>query len=131
MRMDGIAVLLDEPRLAEPRFQTAESRMAHYHEFVGLFVPPFQRKTAQEWFEAAERMHMTFALVQTLDDLFACPQLASRQLLREVSGPRGELLRLPGRPYRLEGGPEPVVRPAPAKPGVDNDDVLADWLGEQ
>jgi crotonobetainyl-CoA:carnitine CoA-transferase CaiB-like acyl-CoA transferase len=104
--------------------------MANYDEFVELFVPPFQRKTAQEWFEAAERMHMTFALVQTLDDLFACPQLESRQLLREVPGPGGTKLLLPGRPYRVEGGPEPVARPAPASPGIDNDDVLADWLGE-
>lgn len=131
MRMDGIAVLLDEPRLADERFQTAESRMANYDEFVELFVPPFKRKTAQEWFEAAEKMHMTFALVQTLDDLFACPQLDARLLLRQVPGPNGETLRMPGRPYRVEGGPEPVVRPAPAKPGIDNDDVLADWLGGQ
>ena len=77
MRMDGIAVLLDEPRLAEERFQTAEGRMQNYDEFVSLFVPPFlQRKTAQEWFEAAEAMHMTFALVRLFDDLFNCPQVS-------------------------------------------------------
>ena len=70
MRMDGVAQLLDEPRLAEERFQTAEGRMENYDEFVSLFVPPFKRKTAQEWFEGAEAMHMTFALVQTVDDLF-------------------------------------------------------------
>ncbi|MEO6398184.1 MAG: CaiB/BaiF CoA-transferase family protein [Tepidiformaceae bacterium] len=129
MRMDGIAVLLDEPELADERFQTAESRMANYDQFVELFVPPFRRKSAQEWFEEAEKMHMTFALVQSIDDLFACPQLDARQLLREVTGPRGETLRVPGRTYRLEGGPTPVVRPAPARPGIDNDDVLAHWLG--
>jgi len=129
MRMDGIAVLLDEPKLAEERFQTAEGRMRNYDEFVALFVPPFQRKTAQEWFEAAEKMHMTFALVQTIDDLFACPQIAARELLREVEGPGGVPLRIPGRPFRLEGGPDPVTRPAPHEPGIDTADVLADWLG--
>lgn len=132
MRMDGMAELLGEPRLAEERFQTAESRMANYDEFVALFVPPFRRKTAQEWFEAAEKMHMTFALVQTVDDLFDCPHLQARQLLREVPTPNGATLRLPGRPYRLQGGgPEPVTRPAPSAPGVDNEEVLADWLGGQ
>lgn len=129
MRMDGIAILLDEPKLAEERFQTAEGRMQNYDEFVSLFVPPFQRKTAQEWFEAAEKMHMTFALVQTIDDLFACPQITARELLRDVAGPGGTTVRIPGRPFRLEGGPAPVTRSAPAEPGIDTEEVLAEWLG--
>lgn len=131
MRMDGIAVLLDEPKLAEERFQTAEGRMRNYDEFVGLFVPPFKRKTAQEWFEAAEKMHMTFALVQTMDDLFDCPQIAARELLREVEGPGGVPIRIPGRPFRLEGGPEATTRSAPREPGIDTKEVLAEWLGAQ
>lgn len=129
MRMEGIAVLLDEPRLAEERFQTAESRMANYDEFVSLFVPPFRRKTAKEWFEAAEAMHMTFALVQTIDDLFTCPQLEARELLREVESPGRQLVHIPGRPYCLEGGVAPVTRSAPSEPGIDTAGVLAEWLG--
>ena len=73
--MSGVAELLDDPRLAADRFQTAEGRMQHYDEYLDLFVPPFQQRTAQEWFERAERLHLTFALVQTIDDLFVCPQL--------------------------------------------------------
>lgn len=129
MRMDGIAVLLDEPRLAEPRFQTAESRMENYDEFLELFVPPFRRKTAQEWFEAAEALHMTFALVQTIDDLFACPQLEARGLLCEVETASGESVRIPGRPFRSEGGPPPSPHTVPREPGIDTNQVLAEWLG--
>jgi len=128
MRMDGVAQLLDEPRLAEERFQTAEGRMQHYDEFVELFVPPFRRKTAQEWFEGAEALHLTFALVQTIDDLFACPQLEARELLRETTGPGGEVVRIPGRPYRSVGGPVPASLPAPAVPGVHTGEVLGEWL---
>ena len=124
-------MLLDEPKLAEERFQTAEGRMRNYDEFVELFVPPFKRKTAQEWFEAAEKMHMTFALVQTMDDLFGCPQIAARELLREVEGPGGVPIRIPGRPFRLEGGPEATTRSAPREPGIDTKEVLAEWLGAQ
>jgi crotonobetainyl-CoA:carnitine CoA-transferase CaiB-like acyl-CoA transferase len=129
MRMDGIAILLDEPRLAEPRFQTAEGRMENYDDFVALFVPPFRKKTAQEWFVAAEAMHMTFALVQTVDDLFACPQLAARELLHDVEAPSGATVRIPGRPFRLENGPPLPPPTAPRTPGVDTDEVLAEWLG--
>ncbi len=129
MRMDGIAVLLDEPRLAEERFQTAEGRMAHYEEFVELFVPPFQSRTAQEWFERAEAMHMTFALVQTVEDLFGCPHLAAREFWRPAQA--GSVpIQIVGRPFRSVGGPEPASRPAPATPGSDTREVLAEWLGQ-
>lgn len=130
MRMDGVAQLLDEPRLAEERFQTAEGRMDNYEEFVSLFVPPFKQKTAQEWFEGAEALHMTFALVQTIDDLFSCPQLEARELLRTTTAPDGRDVRMPGRPFRVAGGPEPSTRPAPAIPGEHTSEVLAEWLGE-
>ncbi len=111
MRMDGIAVLLDVPQLAEERFQTAEGRMENYDEFVELFVPPFQNRTAQEWFERAEAMHMTFALVQTLDELFDCPHLNAREFWRETSF-AGQPIRIPDRPFRSVGGAQPSTRPA-------------------
>ena len=129
MRMDGIAELVGEPRLAQERFQTAEGRMRNWDEFVGLFAPPFRARTAQEWFERAEAMHMTFALVQTTDDLLTCPQLTARDLLRPVPGPGATELRLPGRPFRINGTSSLDLRPAPPQPGSDTADVLADWLG--
>lgn len=130
MRMDGIAELLEEPTLAEARFQTAEGRMDDWDEFVALFAPPFRRRTAQEWFERAEAMHMTFALVQTVDDLFACPQLAARSLLRSMPGPDGTGLLLPARPFKIDSTPALVLREAPSVPGCDTKEVLTDWLGQ-
>lgn len=126
MRMDGIAELLGEPRLAEERFQTAEGRMQHWDEFFGLFVPPFRTKTAHEWFEAAEAMHMTFALVQTVDDLFACPHLEARDFLHELQT-AGGTIRTPLLPYRTTSSEPPAPRPAPAAPGTDTESVLIEW----
>ncbi len=126
--MSGVAKLLDEPRLAADRFQTAEGRMQHYDEYLDLFVPPFQQRTAQEWFERAERLHLTFALVQTIDDLFVCPQLEARKMLRDTPGLAAGTA-LPGRPFRLEGGPPAATRPAPERPGEHTDEVIAEWLG--
>jgi crotonobetainyl-CoA:carnitine CoA-transferase CaiB-like acyl-CoA transferase len=104
--------------------------MQHYDEFVELFVPPFRTRTAQQWFEAAERMHMTFALVQTIDDLFACPQLEARHFLREVDAPNGTRVQIPGRPFRLEGGPPEAALGPPRLPGMHTNPVLADWLDQ-
>ena len=126
--MRGVAVLLDEPRLTEDKFQTAEGRMQNYQEYLDLFVPPFQRKTAQEWFEEAERLHLTFSLVQTIDDLFSCPQIASRESLRQVTAPDGRSVQMPGRPFHLEGGPPEASRPWPARPGEHTEEVLGEWL---
>lgn len=130
MRMDGVEVLLGEPRLAEERFQTAEGRMEHYDEFVDLFVPPFKLKTAQEWFEGAEALHMTFALVQTIEDLFQCPQIEARELLRATTSPPGRSVRVPGRPFHIVGGPDAATRPAPARPGIHTSEVLVEWLDD-
>ena len=102
MRMDGMAQLLEEPRLNEDRFQTAAGRMGHWEEFLAVFVPAFQRRTAAEWFERASEQHMTLALVQRVEDLTACPQLRARGLLQAVPGPGGTTITVPGRPYRKE-----------------------------
>jgi len=126
--MRGVAELLDEPRLTEERFQTAEGRMQNCQDYLDLFVPPFQRKTAQEWFEEAERLHLTFSLVQSVDDLFSCPQLGSRGSLRQVTAPDGRTVLMPGRPFTLEGGPPEASRPWPAVPGEHTQEVLQEWL---
>ena len=127
--MRGVAELLGEPRLTEERFQTAEGRMQNYQDYLDLFVPPFQRKTAQEWFEEAEKLHLTFSLVQTIDDLFSCPQVAARESLRTVTAPDGRTVKMPGRAFRLEGGPPEASRPWPARPGEHTEEVLREWLG--
>lgn len=130
MRMDGIAQLLDEPRLAEERFQTAEGRMQNWDEFFELFVPPFRTKSAQEWFEGAEALHMTFALVQTIDDLFSCPHLESRDFLHDVPSDLGSSIRIPLLPYRTNSPEVAPPRPAPHTPGQHSAEVLREWVGE-
>ena len=126
--MRGVAALIDEPRLTEEKFQTAEGRMQHYQEYLDLFVPPFQRKTAQEWFEEAERLHLTFSLVQTVDDLFSCPQITARGSLRSVVAPDGRTVQMPGRPFTLEGGPPEPSRQWHAVPGEHTEEVLKEWV---
>ena len=83
MDMKGIAKLIDEPRLTEERFQTAEGRKDNYDEFLALFIPPFREKTAEEWFTAADELHLTFSLVRTVDELFSCEQLETRDIWTE------------------------------------------------
>lgn len=105
--------------------------MTHWDEFIELFVPPFRQKTAQEWFEAAEALHMTFALVQTIEDLFGCPQLGSRDFLRDVTTEDGRTLTVPLLPY-ITSSPEVrnASSPVPSVPAVGEHtaEVLGEWL---
>jgi len=102
--------------------------MQHWDEFFGLFVPPFRTKTAHEWFEAAEAMHMTFALVQTIDDLFACPHLEAREFLHELETSSGGAITTTLLPYRTTSTEPAAPRPAPAASGVDTERVLSEWI---
>ena len=70
-------------------------------------------------------MHMTFALVQTLDDLFACPQLDARGFLHRRAHQGG--LVQPLRAF-LGSLPPTEPTPAPATPGQDSEQVLSEWL---
>ena len=101
--------------------------MQSWDAYLELVLPPFLKQTALAWFEQAEALHLTFALVQTVDDLFRCPQLEARDLLREVPGPDGTTVKIPGRSFRLERGPSPATRPAP-RLAEHTAQVLADWL---
>lgn len=103
--------------------------MQHWDEFLELFVPPFRRKTAREWFEAAEALHMTFALVQTVEDLFSCPQLGSRNFLREIVTDRHASLTttlLPFLTTSRDAGTGPRSVPSV---GAHTSEVFSEWLG--
>ena len=86
--MDGVAKLTGEDRLADERFSTAEGRMDNWDEYVGLMVGAFASHSAAFWFAEAEKLHLTFALVQFVDDLLSCPQLHDRGLLIDSKGTR-------------------------------------------
>ena len=125
--MRGVARLIDVPELAEDRFQTAQGRMENWEEYLALFVPPFARKTAQEWFEEAEALDLTFALVQTVDDLFDCPQLARARVLPRGPGARREAGFDPRQAVQDRGWPGGSIEAAPAFPGEHTAEVLRDW----
>lgn len=128
MRMDGVAELVGEPRLAEDRFQTAEGRIANWEELKELLLSSFSTRTVREWFEAAGEMHLTFAPVQSVEDLVHCPQLEARGLLQEVAID-GQTVRLPGRPWHTHEE-TPRLRP-PSSVGADTDEVRRRWLGRE
>lgn len=127
VNMQGIAELLKEPRLAEDRFQTSEGRMRNWDEYLDLMIPIFATRTARHWFDAAESLHLTFALVQTVEELFQCPQLAFRKFWRRLERPDGKQVSIPGSPIRID---KISVNPRPASfnPGQHTEEIALEWL---
>ncbi|MEE8043254.1 MAG: CoA transferase [Pseudomonadales bacterium] len=126
--MEGVAELLDEPRLAEARFQTAEGRMTHWNEYVELMTRRFRTRSRKSWFEAAASLHLTFALVQTVDELLACPQLRSRGFLETLGDHPGGTVVMPASVMQAEATREQPLRYV--EPGADTQDVMNRWLAE-
>lgn len=64
----------------------------------------------------------------TPEEVYASPQLASRDYFVEVAHPEAGALRTPSTPYRLSASPGPERRPAPLL-GQHNQLVLGERLG--
>lgn len=98
--MAPVAELLGDAQLADARFATAEGRMQHWPEYRERMFAGFATRTAKAWFARAEALHLTFALVQNIDELLVCPQLRARQFL--VPLVVGQQTRVvPGAPFKI------------------------------
>ena len=66
--------------------------------------------------------------VQDVDDLFACPHLAARDMIVEVDDPVAGRRRVAGNPVKLSGLP-PLPAVPPPQAGQHTDHLLGDLLG--
>ena len=81
------------------------------------------------WMEALEAAGVPCAPVNTLDQVFADPQVQARGMQIRMPHPlAGEDVRLVGSPIRLSGTPVSYRR-APPTLGQHTDEVLAEVLG--
>ena len=98
---------------------------AFLDEYVDLMASHFRTRSRQAWFEAAESLHLTFALVQTVDELLACPQLGSRGFVETLAEhPAGTVVM----PAPVMQGETTLQPPRYVEPGADTQDVMDRWL---
>src|SRR5262249_4539301 len=90
-----------------------------------------------DWFRGQTKAQATEKLlavglpigpVQTAQEIFDCPHVASRQLMIDVPDPILGSVKLVGPVAKLSGSPEPVAKPAPLL-GQHNGEVLKEMLG--
>jgi len=104
---------------ADPRFATNADRVAARGDLDAALGATFATAPAAVWRERLRAAGVPCAPVQTLDQVFADPQVTASDLVTEVGG-----LRLVASPLRVDGVRPPVRRPPPAL-GEHTGEVLA------
>ena len=119
----GRAELADDPRFAKNA-----NRVENRQTLIGILSEIFLTRTTADWVNALNQAHVPCAPVQTIDQVFAAPQVLHRDMLVEVDHPTAGKIKLAGIPVKFSATP-PSVRLPPPLLGEHTDVVLSSWLG--
>ena len=114
----------------DPRFAKNADRVANRQELIAILSAIFMTQTTDHWVTALNQANVPCAPVQTIDQVFAAPQVLHRNMLVEVDHPTVGKIRMAGIPVKFSATPASVRLPPPLL-GEHNDDVLSSWLGMQ
>ncbi|GAB5388314.1 MAG: CaiB/BaiF CoA-transferase family protein [Alphaproteobacteria bacterium] len=127
----SVCALADLPDLAEdPRFATNEARVRHRDECIAQVGAALQQRSTADWVTALEAERVPCAPVNTVDQAFAHPQAAAREMVTELDHPAsGTRIKTISSPLRLSASPT-TARHAPPANDQDRDSILSDWLDQ-
>lgn len=117
------------PELADdPRFQTNRGRVENRDILIPLLKEPMRRWTTAEWVKALEAVAVPCGPINTIDQVFADPQVKARGLHVDLT--RDDGTKTPGvaNPVRFSATPVAYSKAPPAL-GNATEDVLRSVLG--
>ena len=103
------------PRELEPRCEEIQKEMARL----------FKTKTQKEWLDLLMHEDTCVTAVQSLDEVFADPQVRSRQMLVETTHPKAGRVRQIGVPIKFSETPGEIRMPAP-EIGAHTEEILGE-----
>ena len=112
----------------DPRFASNAARVAHRADLVPLLAAELRRRPAREWLDALARETVPCAPVNTIDQVFADPQVRARDMRIDLPHPLGGTVPMVGSPLKLSATPV-EYRAAPPLLGADTRAVLREQLG--
>ncbi len=112
----------------DPRFADGYLRTQHYAELEPILGQAFRAKTTGEWLTEFEAAGIPCGPVNTIDQVAQDPQIASRQMIVELSHPGGEPLKAINTPVKMSRTPGLVDRPSPEL-GEHTEEVLSTLVG--
>lgn len=119
----GRADLVDDPRFADGTLRS----QAMEEVLLPVIEEWTSRRTVEEILSAMSSAGVPASPVQTLADLFACPQIDARDMIVTVPDPVLGDVSVAGNPIKSRENPRLETRAAPQL-GADSADVFREWL---
>jgi CoA:oxalate CoA-transferase len=105
---------LDQPALSDdPRFGGMLSRVKHRQALDAVLDAAFAARSAAEWVETLNAAGVACGPINTVDQVFADPQIQRADLVREVTNPAWGPHKVLALPVHLSRTPARVERAAP------------------
>ena len=119
-----------EHLLTDERFATNGARVANRQLVTDTLTPTLKSKTTAEWVDMLEALKIGCGPINTLEQVFADPQVQARGVVVEMprEGAEGGMVKVIANPVRLSETPA-NYRISPPTLGEHTDEVLGDVLG--
>ncbi len=112
----------------DPRLKTMSGRALHYDYLRPILAQWAKAIDRDEIVEIMINNDVPVAPVNTVEDIFKCPQVEARQMLAEVDHPIAGMLKIAGVPAKLSKTPGLIERAAPLL-GEHTEEILKGLLG--
>jgi crotonobetainyl-CoA:carnitine CoA-transferase CaiB-like acyl-CoA transferase len=122
-RIAGVPELADDPRFGSNR-----DRVGNREALVALLIPPMKRHTTAEWIAALEAAAVPCGPINSIDQVFADPQVKARGLSVTLAREDGTLIPGVANPVKFSATPVEYSK-APPRLGDATEDVLSRILG--
>lgn len=110
---------VDRPDLAsDPRFRTNAVRVEHREALVSSLAPLLLRKRSSDWVALGEQHGFPCGPINTIDEVFADPQVQARQLTAALDTGRYGAVTTVTSPMRFNGRPAVSSLPPPELGGA-------------
>jgi crotonobetainyl-CoA:carnitine CoA-transferase CaiB-like acyl-CoA transferase len=126
---DEFVLAVDAPELAaDPALQPPLGMTTNSRLLAETLSEHMRSRTRREWFARLLEDGMTAGMLQSIDEVLACPHLEARSFYDGLATPSGRTTPFPGVPYVVDGERARIDRTAPAL-GEHNDEVYGGLLG--
>ena len=112
-----------EELIANQKFNTNKARVANREELILLLEEIFLTKTADEWIAICENIGIPAAPINSIQEVFADPQVVARERVTNIESAEDGLLPLLASPLNIPTNP-PTIRRPPPKLGEHNEEIL-------